>query len=83
MFLRKDVFACLEAEGAKKKAHDRPHTAEDERKFPRKSINKPSINITFTSSIKFYAILCFPEGTCPQNRYFKEQLSLTALANSR
>ena len=29
--------------------------------------------------IILYAILCFPWGKCPQNRYLIEQLSLTAL----
>ena len=37
--------------------------------------------VIFTSSIKMKcdANSCFSGGKCPQNRYFKEQLSLTAL----
>ena len=45
-------------------------SAEDERKFPRKSRNEKLCNCNFY----------LPGGECPQNRYFKEQLSLTALA---
>ena len=71
------------AKQKKKESRERPHAAEDEREFPRKSRNDKSLkNFYFTSSIKFYA-LCLPGGKYLQNRYFKEQLSLTALVQNR
>ena len=35
-----------------------------------------------TKRLQFFAILCFPAGKCPQNRYFKEQLSWSTLVLS-
>ena len=60
IFPRKDVFAWLKKEGAKKKG--------------------PMFGRT-RQKTRFYAVLCLPGGKCLQNRYFKEQLSLTALAS--
>ena len=37
-------------------------------------------SIIFTSSIILYAVLYLPGRKCPQNRYFKKELPLTALA---
>ena len=50
-----------------KKAHDRPHTAQEERQFPRKSRNDNSrinvYNIYYIYSyIILYSILCLPGG---------------------
>ena len=67
----------------KKESRERPHAAEDEGEFPRKSRNDKSLkNFYFTSSIKFYA-LCSPGGKYLHNRYFKEQLSLATLVKNR
>ena len=45
--------AWLKKEGAKREAHDRPHTAKDERKFPRKSRNE-NFFINFCNFYFFY-----------------------------
>ena len=65
---RNDAFAWLKTEGAKKK----PQTNKTGKATK-------ELWIFFTSSIKFYAVLCLPGGKFVQNRYFIEQLSLTAL----
>ena len=78
----KDVKWTKDRGGKKKKKKKKPVLGRARRKTNENDKSLISLNFMgfFLPLHKFYAILCFPGGKCPQNRYFKEQLSLTALA---
>ena len=90
-FSQKRLFCLANKEGVKQTKKSPWSNAHGGRRKKSSQVRKSR---SVKSSINFYniypstklilhAILCFPGRKSPQNRYFKEQLSLTTLASSR